>query len=357
MDKLILTINPGSTSTKIAIFKNEEEVFEKTLRHTVEEIGQFKDIQDQYEFRTGVITEAIAESSYNINDFDAIVGRGGLFPKPQMSSGVYPVTDKMINEIIDKPVQAHASNLGCRLADAFAKQANCKAYIVDPVVVDELSDVARVSTYKGMPRKSMFHALNQKAIGYRVAKDLNKQYGELNVIVAHLGGGVSVGAHLKGKVVDVNRALLGEGPMSPERSGTLAIEDVIEFTYKNRDKPLKTIKKAFVGNGGVASFTGMIDMRDVAKKAETDKDVALVYEAFAYQVAKEIGSCATVLKGKVDAIALTGGIAYSKDFTQMIKDRVGWISDVLVYPGEEEMLALAQGAIRVMDGIEEEQIY
>ncbi len=357
MGKIILTINPGSTSTKIAIFDDEKEVFEKTLRHATEEIGQFKDIQDQYEFRTNVIMEAVKESGIALKDFDAIVGRGGLFPKPQMESGVYPVTEKMIDDIINKPVQAHASNLGCRLAQAFANEANCEAYIVDPVVVDEMQEVARVSTHAGIKRKSMFHALNQKAIGYQLAKDLNKEYKDLNIIVAHLGGGVSVGAHQNGKVIDVNKALLGEGPMSPERTGTIPLEDAIELTYQNKEKSLKEIKKMFVGHGGMASFTGMTDMRDVEAKSNEDKDVALYYEAFTYQVAKEIGACATVLSGKVDAIALTGGIAYSKKFIELVSNRINWIAPVYVYPGEEEMLALAQGALRIMNGTEKPKTY
>jgi butyrate kinase len=345
----ILTINPGSTSTKIAIFKSDECVFDKTLRHSNTELEGFNDIQSQYEFRNNVILEAVKEAGFNITDFDAVVGRGGLFPKKKMESGTYLVTDKMIKDIMENPIQQHASNLGCRLADAIAKEANVNAYIVDPVVVDELADVARISGHKGTERKSVFHALNQKAIGLRMAKDCNKDYAEANLIVAHLGGGVSVGAHHNGRIVDVNKALLGTGPMSPERTGTLEIEDVINITYENKDKNINEIKKLFVGKGGVASYLGETDMREVLEMTKTNPEAKAVYEAFAYQVAKEIGSCSTVLKGKVDGIALTGGIAYSSEFVELIKERIEFIAPVYVYPGEDEMLALAQGALRVIN--------
>lgn len=351
----LLTINPGSTSTKIAVFDNEELVFEKTLRHSSEEIGQYSKISDQFEFRKRVIEEALNEGGIKISELDAVIGRGGLL-KP-IEGGTYIVNDAMINDLNVGVLGEHASNLGGIIAKQIGDEVNIPSYIVDPVVVDELNEVARVSGIPEIDRKSIFHALNQKAIARRAAKELGKDYSQCNFIVAHMGGGISVGAHEKGRVVDVANALDGEGPFSPERSGGLPVGDLIKMCFSGKYTE-SDIKKRIKGNGGVVAYLNTNDIRDVeASVNEGDEKAKLIHEAMVYQVSKEIGSCAAALKGKVDAILLTGGIAYSSLVTNNIKDRVSFISEVRVYPGEDEMIALAQGGLRVLSGEEEAKIY
>lgn len=251
----------------------------------------------------------------------------------------------------------HASNLGGIIANEFSKELNIPAFIVDPVVVDEMSDLARISGTASIERKSIFHALNQKAIARRYAGEVGKKYEDLNLIIAHMGGGISVGAHDKGSVVDVANALDGEGPFSPERSGGVPVGSVVDLCFSG-NYTVYDIRKMITGNGGLVSYLNTNDAREVEAMIEKgDKKAALVYEAMAYQIAKEIGSCATVLSGKVDAILLTGGIAYSKSFTKMISDRVGFLAEVKVYPGEDEMVALALGGLRVLKGEEKAQNY
>lgn len=351
----ILTINPGSTSTKIAVFDNEVEVFEKTLRHSTEEIGQYEKIADQFEFRKNVIEDALKEANIKVEELDAVVGRGGLL-RP-IKGGTYAVSENMIEDLKVGVLGEHASNLGGIIAKEIADSVNIPSYIVDPVVVDELNDVARISGMPELERKSIFHALNQKATARRAAKELNKSYTECNFIVAHMGGGISVGAHQNGNVIDVANALDGEGPFSPERSGGLPVGDLMKMCFSGK-YTIDDIKKKIKGNGGLVAYLGTNDGRDVEAMIEEGNEKAkLVYEAMAYQVAKEIGACAAVLKGNVDAIILTGGIAYSKMFVEMIKERVAFIGDIKVYPGEDEMIALAQGGLRVLKGEEEAQVY
>ncbi|KXZ39024.1 butyrate kinase [Alkalithermobacter thermoalcaliphilus JW-YL-7 = DSM 7308] len=351
----ILTINPGSTSTKIAVFDNEDLVFEKTLRHSAEEIGKYDRISDQFEFRKNVIEEAMIENGVKIEELDAVVGRGGLL-KP-IAGGTYKVNEEMIKDLKVGVLGEHASNLGGIIAKEIAQKAGCEAFIVDPVVVDELQDVARISGMPEIERKSIFHALNQKATARRFAKEVNKSYDEVNVIVAHMGGGISVGAHEKGRVIDVANALDGEGPFSPERSGGLPVGDLAKMCFSGK-YTLDEIKKMIKGKGGLVAYLGTNDAREVTKMIEEGNEKAkLIFEAMAYQVAKEIGSCAAVLKGKVDAIILTGGIAYSEMFVNWIKERVSFIAEVKVYPGEDEMIALAQGGLRVLKGEEEAKSY
>ncbi|SHH19193.1 butyrate kinase [Tepidibacter thalassicus] len=351
----ILTINPGSTSTKIAVFDNEELVFEKTLRHSSEEIGKYEKISDQFEFRKNVIEEAVKENGVKLEELDAVVGRGGLL-KP-IEGGTYKVTDNMIKDLKTGVLGEHASNLGGIIAKEIADKINVPSFIVDPVVVDELQDVARISGMPEIERKSIFHALNQKATARRAAVEMGKTYEEINVIVAHMGGGISVGAHENGKVIDVANALDGEGPFSPERTGGLPVGDLAKMCFSGK-YTLNDIKKKIKGNGGLVGYLGTNDGRDVEKMIKEGNEKAkLIYEAMAYQVAKEIGACATVLKGKVDAIVLTGGIAYSKMFVNWIQERVSFIGEVKVYPGEDEMIALAQGGLRVLRGEEEAKTY
>lgn len=351
----ILTINPGSTSTKIAVFDNDQEVFEKTLRHSSDEIGQFKNISDQFNFRKDVIESELTLANIDLKSLDCIVGRGGLL-KP-IKGGTYSVTESMLEDLRVGVSGQHASNLGGIIANEFSKELNIPAFIVDPVVVDEMMPVARVSGLADIERRSIFHALNQKAIARRYADETGKKYSDLNLIVAHMGGGVSIGAHEKGCVVDVANALDGEGPFSPERSGSIPIGSLVDMCYSGK-YTIYDMKKKITGKGGLVSYLDTNDVRDVEAMVENGDEKAItVYKAMAYQIAKDIGAGATVLAGKVDAILLTGGIAYSKKFTDLITERVNFIANVKVYPGEDEMIALALGGLRVMRGEEVAQNY
>lgn len=346
----ILAINPGSTSTKIAVFDNDKEVFETTLRHSTEEINKYETIFAQYDFRKNVILSALDENNINLSKLSAVVGRGGLL-KP-IEGGTYLVDEKLLNDLKVGVLGEHASNLGGVLAYEIAQNLNIPSYIVDPVVVDELDDIARISGMPEIERKSIFHALNQKAVARRLAEDLGKEYSDLNIIAAHLGGGISVGAHRAGRVVEVNNALDGEGPFSPERTGGLPIGDLAKLCYSGKYTH-DEIKKMIKGNGGLNAYLNTNDGRDVIKMInEGDKNAELVFNAMAYQVAKDIGACATVLKGKVDGIILTGGLAYGKELVNRITESVEFIAPVYVYPGEDEMKALCEGGLRVLNGSE-----
>lgn len=347
----ILTINPGSTSTKIAVFENEELLYDKTLRHSSEEIGIYKKIADQFEFRKEVIQKSLQEANIELKDLSAIVGRGGLL-KP-IQGGTYKVSDVMVEDLKVGVLGEHASNLGGIIAKEMGDEVSIPSFIVDPVVVDELEDVARISGVPEIERKSIFHALNQKAIGRRAALDMNKKYDECNFLIVHMGGGITVGAHKKGKVVDNTNGLDGEGPFSPERSGGLPVGELTRLCYG--DKLTKEeIGKRIKGNGGVVAYLGTNDMREVEERISNgDEKAALIHDAMIYQICKEIGAYATVLKGEIDAIILTGGIAYSELVRTKIEDRVKFIAPVKSYPGEDEMIALAQGGLRVLKGEEE----
>ena len=337
---LILAINPGSTSTKIAVFDLNQKIFQKNLKHSTEEIENFAKIADQYEFRKSIILEELKIANIEINDIKVIVGRGG-FVKP-IPSGMYQVNEPMKNDLRNSPLGEHASNLGGLIADDIAKSiSGAVAFIADPVVVDELDDLARISGHPQFERVSIFHALNQKAIAKTHANELGKKYSDLNLIVAHLGGGVSVGAHRKGKVVDVNQALDGDGPFSPERSGSIPGGALAKLCFSGTVTHAD-VKKMITGKGGLTAYLGTNDAMEVENMVKDgNKKATLIYEAMAYQVSKEIGACAAVLKGEVDGILITGGVAYDKGFIQWIKDRVAFISPVFVYPGEDEMQALA----------------
>ena len=351
----ILAVNPGSTSTKIAIYDNEKEVFEMTLRHSNEEIDKYEKISDQYDFRKDVILTALNDNGINLTKLSAVVGRGGLL-KP-IKGGTYAVNEKMLVDLKEAVRGEHASNLGGMIASEIANHLNIPSFIVDPVVVDEMQAVARISGMPEIERISIFHALNQKAVARRYADENHKRYDEINLIVAHLGGGISVGAHEKGQIIDVNNALDGEGPFSPERSGGLPVGDLAKMCFSGKYTHAD-IKKLIKGKGGLVAYLGTNDGRDVVKMIENgDENAKLVFEAMAYQVAKEIGSCAAVLKGNVDGIILTGGLAYGELLTSWIKKRVEFISEVTIYPGEDEMIALAQGGLRVLRKEEEALIY
>ncbi len=350
-----LVINPGSTSTKIAVFDNEEVLFEKTLRHSTEEIGTYEKISDQYEFRKNIIVESLKENNIEIDSLDAVVGRGGLL-RP-ISGGTYSVNEKMLKDLELGVLGEHASNLGGLLAYSIANDIGVSSFIVDPVVVDELEPIARIAGHPKFERISIFHALNQKAVARRAANELGKEYKDINLIVAHLGGGISVGAHKHGKVVDVNNALDGEGPFSPERSGSLPVGTLSKLCFSG-ELTLEEIKKMIKGSGGLTAYLGTNNAQKISEMVEKgDKNAAVIYEAMAYQVAKNIGQCAVVLEGNVDGIVITGGIAYDEMFVKWIEKRVKFIAKILVYPGEDELIALAQGGLRVLTGKEEAKIY
>ncbi|NLK24224.1 MAG: butyrate kinase [Clostridiales bacterium] len=351
----ILIINPGSTSTKIGVYEDEKEILEETLRHSTEEIAKYATIYDQRQFRKEVILNVLKEKNFDINTLDVVVGRGGML-KP-IPGGTYAVSDKLVEDLKVGVQGQHASNLGGILAKEIGDELNVPSFIVDPVVVDELTDVARYSGMPEIPRKSKFHALNQKAVAKRYGKESGKGYENLNLIVVHMGGGVSVGAHDHGKVVDVNNALDGDGAFSPERAGGVPAGDLVKMCFSGEYSE-KEVYSKLVGNGGLNAYAKTNDMRDVLKlMADGDEKAKEIFDAFIYQVSKDIGAMATVLKGKVDKIILTGGIAYSDVVDNALKERTGWIADFKVYGGEDELLALAQGAIRVLNGEEQAKEY
>ncbi|PLS01685.1 butyrate kinase [Neobacillus cucumis] len=351
----ILTINPGSTSTKIGVFDSEVSIFEKTIRHDTKKINSFANIIDQYQFRKTAILETLDNEGINISKLSAVCGRGGLL-RP-IEGGTYAVNDLMLKDLHSGYSGQHASNLGGIVAYEIASGLNIPAFIVDPVVVDELAPIARVSGFSLIERKSIFHALNQKAVARRVAKELGREYSDMNLIIAHMGGGITVGVHHQGKVVDVNNGLHGDGPFSPERAGTVPAGDLIALCYSG-EHYREEIMKRLVGQGGLVGYLGTNDAVEVEQRiAAGDKRAKLIYEAMAYQVAKEIGACSTVISGKVDIIVLTGGLACGKAFVKLISDRINWIADVIVHPGEDELQALAEGALRVLSGEEEVKIY
>lgn len=354
-DYKILVINPGSTSTKVALFSNEQLLFDKKIEHSNEELSVFHKIINQYEFRLNIILSFLKEKRIEHSTLDVVVGRGGLL-KP-IASGAYRVNEKMLEDLHKGVSGEHASNLGGLLAHGIAEKLSIPSYIVDPVVIDEMKPVARISGMPEIPRTSILHALNQKAVARKAALDLGKNYEKVNFVVAHLGGGISVGIHCKGKIIDVNNALNGEGPFALERSGGVPVGALVELCFSGKFSK-DEIKKKIKSKGGLVAYLSTNDVREVVKMIkEGDKKAKLILEAMAYQVAKEIGAGATVLKGQIDAILLTGGIAYNNEFVNMIRDRVSFLSLVMVYPGEEEMLALCEGALRVLKGEEVEIIY
>lgn len=354
MSYKVLTINPGSTSTKIALYGEQGELWNQTLRHPAEEIAHFGRIAEQFEWRLSLILEAMEARGESLSELSAVVGRGGL-TKPVMG-GTYEVTTALIDELRTTPME-HASNLGAPLADAIARKAGVKAYIVDPPTVDELQPTARVSGVKALPRLSVFHALNQKAVVRRYAAEVGKPYEELNLVVAHMGGGVSVGAHRKGCVIDVNNALDGEGPIAPERAGSLPAGSLVELCFSGKYTKAE-VKKMLCGKGGVVDLLGTNSMIEVRERAAAgDEEASLVLEAMCYSIAKNIGAMAAALDGKVDAVILTGGLAYSEVITDKIAHRISFIAPIEIYPGEDEMLALAESGLAVLRGEREAKIY
>jgi len=349
INRLILAINPGSTSTKFSLFEEEKLVFEKTLRHSSEELKNFKRITDQFHFRKDLIMNELTERKIDIARIAAVVGRGGLV-KP-IESGIYKVNQRMKDDLTSGYSGQHASNLGGLIADDIASSLCCAAaFIVDPVVVDELQSVARISGHPEIERKSIFHALNQKAVARIYADSTGRKYEDLNLIIAHMGGGVSVGAHKNGKVIDVNNALNGDGPFSPERSGGLPSGQLVDLCFSGRFTH-EELKAMITGKGGMVAYLGTNSFIEVCKMAENgDKKAQLIRNACSYQIAKEIGAMSAVLNGSVDAIILTGGMAYQDTNINEVKSMVSFIADVIVYPGEDELKALAFNGLLALDG-------
>lgn len=347
--RLILVINPGSTSTKFALYTDEKLIMERNLTHSSGEVTGYGQIRGQLDFRRELILKELEEQKVNMSDIRVIVGRGGLV-RP-IESGVYRVNEKMISDLEKGLLGQHASNLGGLIANALAAvMPNAEAYIVDPVVVDELQPVARISGHPSISRISIFHALNQKAVARMYAASLEKRYEDMNLIIAHMGGGVSVGAHRRGRVVDVNNALDGDGPFAPERSGSLPSGQLADLCFSGKYSYAE-IRAMITGRGGMVAYLGTNSFREVCRKAEEgDAEAILVRDAAAYQTAKEIGSAAAVLEGRVDAIILTGGMAFQEDHVERIKRMVGFIAPVIVYPGEDELRSLAYNGLLALDG-------
>jgi butyrate kinase len=353
----LLVINPGSTSTKVAVYEDERPLFVETLRHASEDLGVFPHILDQFDFRLQIVLHLLDECDVRLDSLSAVVGRGGLLrPIP---SGTYRVNEEMLAELRGRDkVREHASNLGALLAHDIAQRVGLPAFIVDPVCVDEFDDLARISGLPEIERRSLSHALNLKAVARRLSQDLGRPYSDLNLVIAHLGGGISVTAHRRGQMVDVNQALDGTGPFAPERAGGLPVGDVVRMCfgvapYEGLDLNYEQMFEKLAGRGGLVAHLGTNSAVEVERRiAAGDEHARLVYEAMAYQIAKEVAAMAAVLKGQVHAIVLTGGLAHSQILLDWISERVAWIAPLSIYPGEDEMLAMALGALRVLTGEE-----
>ncbi len=352
----ILAINPGSTSTKFAVYFNDQCKLSKTIRHSLEDLSFYQTIYHQFDFRKGLIIEALVDEGIDVDSIKYIIGRGGLtYP---VESGVYLVNHLMLKHAREGVYGQHASNLGPLMADYIANQIpGAKAYIADPVVTDELQDVARITGHPAFTKRSVFHALNQKAMAREYARRQEVTYESLRLIVVHLGGGISVGAHLYGRVVDVNNALDGDGPFSPERSGSLPVGQVIDLCFEGH-LSREEIRRMVVGEGGYVAYLGTNDAMEVEKRArEGDSKARFIQEALGYQVAKLIGEMAIVLDGRVDAILITGGMAHNKDLTGYLQRKTSFIADLHIFAGEDELAALAMNVLMVALGEQQAKVY
>lgn len=342
----VLVINPGATSTKVAVFEEEQELLKKSIVHTAQELEGFDRVIDQADFRQRAVLEAVAEGGFRLEDFDAVCGRGGLYrPIP---SGTYAVSDRVMQDVEQAPYGEHPSNLGAYLARRIGDLVGIPAFFVDPVCVDEMTEVAHVSGFAEFRRLSQFHALNQKSVGRKAARRLGKSYEEARLIVCHLGGGVSVAAHDHGRVVDVFN-VKDEGAMGMDRGGGLPVNQLIDYCYAGRSR--EEVKRTLGRRSGMLSYVGTTDFREIcAGVVSGDERFTAAYRALVYQLAKDIGAMAAVLHFEVDAIVYTGGMAYERFFCDDITAYVGRLAPVLRFPGEEEMRALAEGALRVLHG-------
>ncbi len=346
----ILVINPGSTSTKLSVYESEKEVVGESYRHSRSELDAAGSVSKQKAMRMNYAYNMLKKHGIPLDCLDAVVGRGGLVQP--IDSGTYLISERMLADLISSTAEVHASSLGGIIAYEIAAQAGVPGYVVDPIVVDELEQVAKLTGFPGIERRSVFHALNQKSVARRCAADMGMNYEDGRFIVAHMGGGISVGAHRYGRVIDVNDAIAGEGPFTPERCGQVPISQLISLCFSEAYTE-EELQKMTRGTGGMYAYLGTNDLQKCERLIrEGDEYAALVLESMAYQVAKEIGAMSAALEGRVDAIILTGGLAYSNRFTGVIKQRAGLIAPIKIYPGENEMLALAQGALRVLRGEE-----
>lgn len=350
----ILVINPGSTSTKIAVYENETPLLVRNIRHSVEDLSAFPQVMDQFEFRKNLVLKELDDNAIDLQ-FDAVIGRGGLV-KP-IPGGVYEVNEAMKHDTLHA-MRMHACNLGGLIADEIAATIpGCRSFIADPGVVDELEEVARISGSPLMNRITIWHALNQRAIARRFAKEQNKRYEDLNLVICHLGGGISVAVHHHGRAIDANNALDGEGPFSPERAGTLPAGQLIDLCFSGKHTQ-DELKKRISGRAGLAAHLGSTDMMQIEDNIEKgDTHAALILDAMVYNIAKTIGGAATVLYGKIDAILLTGGIARSEYVIPRLTERISFLAPVYVYPGEDEMEALALNALGALRGDLAIQVY
>jgi butyrate kinase len=354
-NNLILVINPGSTSTKISVYQNRNQVFLENVSHDAEALKDFKKISEQYELRYNEVVNALRKHNIDIKSLTAVIGRGGLI-KP-VESGVYHINSRMIEDLTKNVFIEHASNLGALIAKKIADSCNIPSYIADPVVVDEMMDLARITGRPEISRISRFHALNHKAVARKAARLLGKEYNEVNLIVAHMGGGISVAAHEKGKVVDVTEALYGDAPFSAERAGKLPTGQLVEMCFEPNAN-VDDIKRKLVGSGGLVAHCGTNDGRVIEEKINNgDKATELVYTAMAYQISKDIASFGATLKGEVNGIVLTGGMARSEMLVSWISDRVKYMGQVFLFPGENEMESLADAAYRALTGEEKVKEY
>ncbi|MFP4457974.1 MAG: butyrate kinase [Candidatus Zixiibacteriota bacterium] len=352
----IVAINPGATSTKISYYEDDKEIFVEKIEHSIDELKKYEHTWDQYEFRGNVIADVLSKKDVDIENLSAVVGRGGPF-KP-LVSGTYLVDSDMMSDVREGKVQAdHISNLGCLLANEIAQKAGCKAYIVDPVSVDEFIPEARISGIPDIERRSLAHALNIKMVAKKFAKKVGRKYEDMNLVIAHLGGGITISSHKKGRMIDVNNAN-DEGPFSPQRAGTLPITQLAKLCYSGKYKDYPAMKKRLIKEGGMHAYLGIEDLRDIKIAIDNgDEKARLHYSAMGYQIAKYIGAYAAVLDGDVDAILLTGGIAYNESMLGIIIPKIKWIADVEVFAGEDEMEGLTLGVLRVLNGEEEVKKY
>lgn len=350
----VLVVNTGSTSTKIAVYQDDEPIIEQTLSHSTEELARFGNVVEQLDWRRDIILNKLATENIAIDSLSAVIGRGGLL-RP-VKSGVYKVNQKMIDELHHCTPQ-HASNLSAIIAASIADRCNVNAYIADPIVVDERSEVAKICGVKEIRSRCIFHALNQKATARIYAEEIGEQYEKLNLVVAHMGGGISVAAHKKGVVIDVNNALDGEGPIAPERAGTLPAGDLVNLCFSGKYSH-EQVNSMIVGKAGLVSLTGCNSVKELCDRAQAaDTEAQMAIEAMCYTTAKQIGAMATALQGDVDAILITGGIANSKFIVEKVSNYCRYIAPIRVYAGENELMALAMNAMRVLRGQTQAQEY
>ena len=356
----ILVVNPGSTSTKMAVYEDEKPILLRNISHTAEELAPFGNIIEQQDFRRQLVLDELAQADIPLQ-FDAVIGRGGLV-KP-IAGGVYEINERMVNDTLHGCVMhSHACNLGCLIAHEIAEEINrqqprCRAFIADPGVVDELSPLARISGSPLMPRIAIWHALNQRAIARRYARGIGKEYEDLNLIICHLGGGISIAAHEHGRAIDANNALDGEGPFSPERAGSLPAVDLIRLCFSGKYNEQQLLKR-IAGKAGLNAHLGTNDMREILKRIQQgDEHARLIVNAMLYHVAKNIAAEGAVLCGNIDAILLTGGLAHSEYVVSELRRRIGFLAPVYCFPGEDEMEALALNALAVLQGKRKAKVY